>query len=210
MKYLPQRPVELHEIAASPPPAAPSPKATPRRRPAPPATGASSLQGRPKSAAAATTGAARSTAAATASGQAQGPDAKTHHVRISTAEGKADNREGLDQQASTRSATAPTASDSKRPHSSSSAHGGPSSENKEGGRTGPASARSFIPSPTRNTRAAGTALRGKSAPVGVGRPEKPRLRRPQTADGRDVEVTRHKTPFLDDPADPVMIAHRCA
>ena len=207
MKYLPQRPVELHEIAASPPPAAPPPKVT-LRRPAPPATGAASLPRRPKSAAAAILATTRLTAAATTDDQGQGPTPKADHVEPSTTNGKVDNREGLDHQGSTVPVTRPISGGPSRPHSSPSARGGPSPGTKESRRMAPASSHTLTSSPTRNKPAAAASIRAKSAKTEVCTPEMLRPRRPQTADGRDIEATRHQTPVLDDPANPVMIAHR--
>eukprot|EP00752_Nemacystus_decipiens_P009815 g8759.t1 len=63
-------------------------------------------------------------------------------------------------------------------------------------------------SPPLKATAAATSLKGNHAKKEACRPERPRPRRPQTADGRDIEAARHQIPFLDDPADPVMIAHR--
>lgn len=208
IKYLPQRPVELHEISASPPPAPLSPKATIRRRLAPPAGEVSSLSGRPKSAASATGGTTHSTAT-TAGGKEQAPSPKVRQVRLSTTKEGAENREALGQQPCPPAATTSTAGFRGRPHSSPAMRGGPSPRNTEGGVMDAPKNQPPIRFPARNKAVSGPSLRGGSAHVEKNKPEKPRLRRPQTADGRDIEIMRHKTPFLDDPADPVMIAHRC-
>lgn len=213
IKYCPQRPVELHEIAALPPaaPSPPSPKVVVRRRPVPPTAGASTSLGRPKSAVAATGVTAPSTVAVVADGQVQDLGVLNSHqnqVRPSTTQGNAGNGQASDQQVQPVSTIPPTARPHGRPQSSPAMRGSPPTGNTEAGppSTKPRTTR-FA---TRNEAAKGAAspLRGRSATVEGNMPKQPTTRRPQTADGRDIEATRHRTPFLDDPTDPVMIAHR--
>ncbi|CAM9530364.1 unnamed protein product [Ectocarpus sp. 6 AP-2014] len=213
IKYLPQRPVELHEISASPPSVAPPPEtAAFRRRPTPrPASPV-----RPNSATA-TSVAVTSANATTADGvvqksgkpNAQDPSPRARQVRLSTPTENAVTSETQDQQVvppppTTASTTAAVARD--RPHTSPGMRNGPSG-NAHGGGIRPSSTRcSPTGSPTRTRLAGG--VQGGSVIEKRNTPKQPTPRRPQTADGRDVEATRYKMPFLDDPHDPVMIAHR--
>lgn len=215
IKYLPQRPVELHEISASPPSVAPPPETAPfRRRPAPrPASPV-----RPNSATAASV-AVTSANATTADGKiqksvksnAQDPSPRARQVRLSKPDENPVTSETQNQQVTpppptTASTTAAAAR--SRPRSSPVTRDGPSGGNAQVEGTHPSSTRrSPTGSPTRTLSAGG--LRGGIADEKGHKPKQPTPRRPQTADGRDVEATRYKTPFLDDPHDPVMIAHRC-
>ncbi|CAM9707920.1 unnamed protein product [Ectocarpus sp. 4 AP-2014] len=214
IKYLPQRPVELHEISASPPSVAPHPETVAfRRRPTPrPASPV-----RPNAATAASV-AVTSANATTADGEAQKsakskaqhPSSTAGQVHLSTPMENAVTRETQNRQVAPRppttaSKTAAAARD--RPHSSPVTRNGSSGGNAQGGGIHPSSTwRSPTGSPTR-TRLAGV-LQGGSVIEKGNTPKQLTPRRPQTADGRDVEATRYETPFLDDPHDPVMIAHR--
>lgn len=209
IKYLPQRPIELHEILPSqPPPASPPPKAAVRRRPAAPAATASSIPERPKTASAAVGMASESAIAhdelqASVTPNAQNPSLMIRHVRQPTTEDNGERPVVPGQLLATTGAAC------GRPRSSPAAHSGFAVGNGEGRDAHPPSVpRSPTRSPTRHGVSKEEVLRGGRAKVEENKPKPPQSKRPQTADGRDIEATKHKDPHLDDPGDPVMIAHR--
>ncbi|CAM9108450.1 unnamed protein product, partial [Hapterophycus canaliculatus] len=209
IKYLPQRPIELHQISSpQPPPASPSPKVAVRRRPAHPAAMISSIPQRPKTASTAMGKAPTSTAAndkvqVSLATKAQSPSLKIDQVRQPITE--EDSKRGVvPGQPSTATGVA-----RGRPHSSPAVRSGLVVGSGEGKVADPSNKRwSPERSPTRQGMPKGADLRGGRAQVEGNKLNPPRLKRPQTADGRDIEVTRHKNPRLDDPGDPVMIAQR--
>ncbi|CAM9578348.1 unnamed protein product, partial [Ectocarpus fasciculatus] len=146
-----------------------------------------------------------------AKSDAQDPSPRARQVRLSTPMENSSTSETQKQQvappAPATASTTAAAAARGRPHSSPVTRDGSSGGNAQGGGTLPSSTRrSPTGSPTR-TRSPG-GLRGGSAVEKGNKPKQPTPRRPQTADGRDVDATRYKLPFLDDPHDPVMIAHR--
>lgn len=187
VKYLPQRPIQLHESPLSPPPAlapstaqanagkySPGMPSVPARLKSPRATGE-----RPPA--------------------APDPTATTpRRIRLATPSTCADER----QDHSPFPSRIHAASSRDRPQSSPAVCGGLPRGNGE----------EQAASPTRRSP-----TRGAVAPKGTtgsmmedeGKQTDKHKPRPRTADGREIEVTRFTVPLLDDPADPAMVAHRC-
>lgn len=216
MKYLPQRPVQLHE----PPPSAPAPstanpiKASPRGRPtsSPPQVSSTSSQ-RIKGTAAVTT----TTSVATARGnhtrlsppEGRITSPKSHLVKLTMAPQQLDKKDlpSIEPYTS-KPCPAPVSRD--RPHSSPAVRGEPPQGRRDNQTPTSLSGQTAARNGARRRKGGhevvavtGVNQRAKEEEEEV--KEKPR---PKTADGRDIEALRLKIPLLNDPADPAMIAHR--
>lgn len=143
-----------------------------------------------------------------AGGKDQTASPKVRQARLPSTKESTENCGALGQQSPLPAETTSQAGVHGRPHSSGAMRDVSSLGGTEGGRVDAPNNQSDIRIPAKNAAPMEASLRGRSAHVNGNRPKQPTLRRPQTADGRDIEVLRHITPFLDDPADPVMIAHR--
>ncbi|CAM9221094.1 unnamed protein product, partial [Scytosiphon promiscuus] len=209
IKYLPQRPVELHEISSSQPPPAPqSATIAVRRRDAAPVARASLAQETPPTASEAMGTAFESTVAHSKGQEPLAPNLQSLRPKVrQTGQTATEKR---NERCEVRGEPPTTIGIARgRPHSSAIIRGGFSVGSGEGTSPEPSSIRlSPTTSPTRLKMSNRTVVRCGSAKAEESKPKHSRLKRPQTADGRDIEATKHKNPRLDDPGDPVMIAHR--
>lgn len=194
LKYLPQRPVQLHEAPPLPPPAL-----------APPDSRAASLTRASAGTSPMSKGLKRVAAPGTSSAStAEGkilpvPDRNVakHGVRLATHQ---TSDAGTSRQQPPGS-TAGFPSNRDRPHSSPAVRGGTPRGGREEGMASPRRH-----SPTRGTVVRNDATSG-SQDKGGKKVELPRPR-PKTADGRDIDITKLGIPTLEDPTDPAMVAFR--